>query len=141
MKPRTAPGGQPTPPSTNKAMQGMLLNSYNTYFFSHTDSITQMTDTAPCPPPGPPGPACRFPHIANAEEGHQRRGRLGVEARSSVSHSSPRCQTRPLHASRPASHPARCSQGRTHVTAVRAPALGSPSSPVGGTSRRWVSRE
>lgn len=34
-------------------MQGMLLNSYNTYFLSHTDSITQMTDTAPCPPPGP----------------------------------------------------------------------------------------
>lgn len=96
---------------------------------------------SPVSSPGRPGTTCQFPGLTNAEEGHQRLGRLGVQAWSSVLHSSPRCQTHSLHSSRPASHRARCSKGLPHVPAARAPALGSPSSPVGGTGRRWVSRE
>lgn len=111
--------GRPTPPSMSKAMQGTLLKLKKS-ISSPPDSIKTDDRHRPMSSPGVPGTTCPFPGLKNAEEGHQSLGRVGVQAWSSGSHSSPRCQARTRHSSRPASPHARCSKGLTHVTAARA---------------------
>lgn len=71
-----------------------------------SDNIKTDDRHSPMSFPGAPGPACRCPGLTKAEEGHQRLGRLGVEALRSLPHS--------LHASSSASCRTQYSKELTH---------------------------